>query len=88
MSSFFPNQQSTTQKCSVYCHGGQKKSDTLTNWSHFRFMIVGDYISGESTTDISTEIVQNRIPGKKKWKMPFDQLVFVVRLYIDWAVGT
>lgn len=47
------------------------------------------YGVGESTTDLSTEIVQGRIRGDvavlrhKK----YDQLVNVVRLDVDWAIG-
>ena len=47
------------------------------------------YGAGESTTDLSTKIIQDRIPGgvailrNKK----YDQLVNVVRLDVNWAVG-
>lgn len=45
------------------------------------------YGAGESTTDLSTEIVRGRISGGVAvlWHKKFDQLVNVVRLDVDWA---
>lgn len=39
--------------------------------------------AGESTTDLSTWIVQGRI----LWNSKYDPLVMVVRLNVDWAIG-
>lgn len=47
------------------------------------------YGAGESTTDLSTKIVQGRIPGgvAASWHKKFDQLVNVFRLDVDWDIG-
>ena len=45
--------------------------------------------AGESTTDLSTKITRGRIPGgvATLWNKKYDQLVNVVRLDVDWAIG-
>ena len=47
------------------------------------------YGVGESTTDMSEKIVRGRIPGGVAilWNKKYDQLVNVVRLDVDWAIG-
>lgn len=47
------------------------------------------YGVGESTTDLSDGIVYGRIPGGVAilWHKKYDQLVKVVRLNFDWAIG-
>ena len=45
--------------------------------------------AGESTTDLSAEVVRGRIPGgvATMWNKKYDRLVNVIRLGVDWAVG-
>ena len=47
------------------------------------------YGAGESTTDLSNNIVRGRIPGGVAilWNKKYDQLVNVVRMDVDWAIG-
>lgn len=45
--------------------------------------------AGESTLDLSAKVVQGSIPEgvATMWNKKYDQLVNVVRLGVDWAVG-
>ena len=45
--------------------------------------------AGESTTDLSAKVVRGRIPGgvATMWNKKYDQLVNVIRLGVDWAIG-
>lgn len=45
--------------------------------------------AGESTTDLSAKVVRGRIPGgvATLWNKKYDQLVSVIRLGVDWAIG-
>ncbi|XP_027883670.1 uncharacterized protein LOC114150994 [Xiphophorus couchianus] len=47
------------------------------------------YGAGESTTDLSTRIIRGRIAGGVAilWHKKYDQLVDVIRLGVDWAIG-
>lgn len=47
------------------------------------------YGAGESSTDLSTRIVHSGIPGGVAllWHTKYDQLINVVRLDVDWAIG-
>ena len=45
--------------------------------------------AGESTTDLCSKVVRGRIPGgvATLWNKKYDQLVNVIRLGVDWAIG-
>lgn len=47
------------------------------------------YGAGESTTILSINIIQGRTPGGDAvlWNKKYDQLVNVVGLDVDWAIG-
>ncbi|MGL5566765.1 MAG: endonuclease/exonuclease/phosphatase family protein, partial [Plesiomonas sp.] len=47
------------------------------------------YGAGESTTDLNTKLVKGRIPGGVAvlWHKKYDNMVKVLRLGIDWAIG-
>lgn len=45
--------------------------------------------AGESTTDLSAKVIWGRIPGGIAilWNKKYDQMVKVIRLGVDWAIG-
>ena len=53
-------------------------------------MIHGDFHGvGESTTDLCEKVIRGRIPGGVAilWNKKYDQLVNIIRLGVDWAIG-
>ena len=75
------------ERCDILCvqetHLAKQDLERL-NAVHGNFHGVG-----ESTTDLSTKVVRGRIPGGVAimWNKKYDQLVNVIRVGADWAIG-